>query len=474
MKNRVRKTVLAVLAACAVMLSAFCLPIPEVQATATAISPQFTLSVDKESVSQGEYVTVTLSVTNATEIPVTAFKGTITFNTKYCEYLSYILESDMNNCVMCGDSSTYIKDNTVSFLFNDSSAAVIPGDGSTKRVFSVSFAIPANAPTGTTYFSASVEGCYGNADGSHAFSVGSITQSSVSVRKVTTTTTATTTAPTTTTTTTTTEATTTTTATTDARSSDANLAELIVSPGDLSPRFSPDNVAYTVTVPYEVSVIRIVASANYYRANVYGTGAEPLSVGSNVFTVMVVAEDGTVKQYGIIVQRQPQVIQEEEVSRSDSAVIIIPTTPTDIMLPTEDVPDDTVEISSTDTAELDALLNTMVEDEGAESDNTFKIIGIAFAVLALFFFGFLSGYYIDKANKKREEEDRAVRELAYGNQNNGDDMQNIADVYDNPFDSLYESSYENQYGMNYNDPNTDYQSGMNYPQNGFDDYNGYN
>lgn len=467
MNNKIRKTVLAVLTVCAIMIAAFCLPAHDVQAAA---SPQFVLSVDKESVAQGEYVTVTLSVTNATEIPVTAFKGTITFNSKYCEYLSYILENDMKNCVMCGDSSVYIKDNTVSFLFNDPSAAVIPGDGTTKRVFSVSFAIPSGAPRGTTYFSAAVEGCYGNAEGSHTFSVGTITQTSVTVKAAVTTTTATTT----TTAATTASTTTTTTATTssETRSSDASLAELIVSPGDLNPRFSPDNVAYTVTVPYEVSVIRIVASANYYRANVYGTGAEPLNVGSNVFNVMVVAEDGTVKQYGIIVQRQAQVVETPAESDSDSAVIIIPITPSDIELP----PDNSVaEVITPTDAELDALFSTVMQEESADGDSTFKIIGISFAVLALFFFGFLSGYYIDKANKKREEENRIVRELAYGGQNGGNDMQSIADSYDNPFESLYETSYENsyenqyenQYGMNYGGTNSEY-------QNGFDDLNGYN
>lgn len=195
-------------------------------------------------------------------------------------------------------------------------------------------------------------------------------------------------------------------------------------------------------------------------------------MGSNVFNVMVVAEDGTVKQYGIIVQRQAQVVETPAESDSDSAVIIMPITPSDIELP----PDNSVaEVITPTDAELDALFSTVMQEESADGDSTFKIIGIFFAVLALFFFGFLSGYYIDKANKKREEENRIVRELAYGGQNGGNDMQSIADSYDNPFESLYETSYENsyenqyenQYGMNYGGTNSEY-------QNGFDDLNGYN
>lgn len=76
-----------------------------------------------------------------------------------------------------------------------------------------------------------------------------------------------------------------------AKSSDASLSNLIISQGELSPAFSPNNYDYTVNVPDTIDQLKITANgAN--NASVSGGGAKILNNGENKFDIVVTSEDG--------------------------------------------------------------------------------------------------------------------------------------------------------------------------------------
>ena len=83
--------------------------------------------------------------------------------------------------------------------------------------------------------------------------------------------------------------------------SDATLASLNVSTGELVPVFSSDNVNYTLNV-MEAEEITIMATPTISGARVSGTGTFPLETGQNTFTVNVVAKNGeTEVDYTIVI-----------------------------------------------------------------------------------------------------------------------------------------------------------------------------
>ena len=92
-------------------------------------------------------------------------------------------------------------------------------------------------------------------------------------------------------------------------SNDAKLKSLIISTDDeivqLTPSFNPDETSYTASVPYEVSNVTIVATANHPKAEFTGAGLKSLEVGANTFAIEVIAEDGTTKTYIITINRPP-------------------------------------------------------------------------------------------------------------------------------------------------------------------------
>ena len=86
-------------------------------------------------------------------------------------------------------------------------------------------------------------------------------------------------------------------------SSDATMATLTVNAGELKPAFSAGTTSYTVSVANSVASITIGATANHEEATVEGTGMKNLSVGANIFIIVVTAEDGTVNEYTVTVTR---------------------------------------------------------------------------------------------------------------------------------------------------------------------------
>ena len=90
-----------------------------------------------------------------------------------------------------------------------------------------------------------------------------------------------------------------------AKSSDSTLKELTVNGGTLSPKLSSNVTKYEVTVPYEISTFDVTAIANSKDATVVIDDNKNLDVGTNVKTITVTAENGTLKVYEITVLRQP-------------------------------------------------------------------------------------------------------------------------------------------------------------------------
>ncbi|WP_196359718.1 cadherin-like beta sandwich domain-containing protein, partial [Cronobacter sakazakii] len=99
-------------------------------------------------------------------------------------------------------------------------------------------------------------------------------------------------------------------------SSDATLSGLSFSGGALSPGFSASNTSYHATVDYAVSSVTLTPVTTHTAAtvtvngNVVSSGsASPsvnLSVGTNTLTIVVTAEDGTTKNYSVVIQRNEQ------------------------------------------------------------------------------------------------------------------------------------------------------------------------
>lgn len=87
-------------------------------------------------------------------------------------------------------------------------------------------------------------------------------------------------------------------------SSEAALASLKVSPGQLSPAFSPDVLSYTVNVGGDVDKIAVSGEPKDGKAKTLVTGGSGLKTGANTVVCKVTAEDGqTVKSYTITVNK---------------------------------------------------------------------------------------------------------------------------------------------------------------------------
>jgi hypothetical protein len=111
-------------------------------------------------------------------------------------------------------------------------------------------------------------------------------------------------------------------------SSNANLQTLSVSPGTLSPGFSSETAAYTVTVPNtteEISVTATVSDGNASVEQFPSANPVALNAGANVITLRVTAEAGNTKDYVIVVTRTPLSSNANLGSLSVSPGTLVPT-----------------------------------------------------------------------------------------------------------------------------------------------------
>lgn len=108
----------------------------------------------------------------------------------------------------------------------------------------------------------------------------------------------------------------------DTYSDDASLSSLTVSPGELSPAFSPETTEYSVTVPADVERLTVSAPANDSGASVSISGNEGLQMGENTVTCQVTAEDGTTtRTYTILVTKTEEAPQETEESSAEANAV---------------------------------------------------------------------------------------------------------------------------------------------------------
>lgn len=93
------------------------------------------------------------------------------------------------------------------------------------------------------------------------------------------------------------------------KSSNADLKDLTVSEGVLTPVFDKDTLLYTVNVGANVSSINISPSLNKGQT-VAGDGTHNLEYGDNIIPIVVTAEDGSTKTYTVKVVRDQEISAE--------------------------------------------------------------------------------------------------------------------------------------------------------------------
>lgn len=92
----------------------------------------------------------------------------------------------------------------------------------------------------------------------------------------------------------------------DNRSTNDNLSNIVLSLGELSPKFSKDVLNYTVEVPNNASSLTITASLEDKKAEFvsgYGSRTVDLKLGENIILIQTQAEKGNTKTYTIKVNR---------------------------------------------------------------------------------------------------------------------------------------------------------------------------
>ena len=87
--------------------------------------------------------------------------------------------------------------------------------------------------------------------------------------------------------------------------SNANLKSITPSIGILSPVFDPAKTLYNVYLPFEITSFNATGEASDAKATGVESEAIELTVGENEFIITGIAEDGTKKDYKIIVTRMP-------------------------------------------------------------------------------------------------------------------------------------------------------------------------
>lgn len=89
----------------------------------------------------------------------------------------------------------------------------------------------------------------------------------------------------------------------EAANNDSTLSSLYVDGYILTPFFSPKIKEYSLRVDKNIEEIMIKATPTFEQAKIKGIGKVKLATGKNVFTIYVVAENGDINSYRLIVNR---------------------------------------------------------------------------------------------------------------------------------------------------------------------------
>lgn len=108
--------------------------------------------------------------------------------------------------------------------------------------------------------------------------------------------------------------------TNEEKSNNNKLATLNID--DVELNFDAEITEYQVEVDYNTPIIKISATAEKDTATIFGTGEKALKVGENNYTITVIAEDGSQKEYNIIITRlMPQTLEYTEVKEEKKSNI---------------------------------------------------------------------------------------------------------------------------------------------------------
>lgn len=99
------------------------------------------------------------------------------------------------------------------------------------------------------------------------------------------------------------------------QSNNAELNDLSINKGTLSPAFNPATTKYSVAVNNEVSAINVAATTADATAKVEGTGTHSLEVGLNAIQVVVTAQDGSKNIYTVVIYRE---YQDEDINQDNT------------------------------------------------------------------------------------------------------------------------------------------------------------
>ena len=179
-------------------------------------------------------------------------------------------------------------------------------------------------------------------------------------------------------------------------SSNANISQITISAGQLSPGFSADTTDYIVYVPYEMVGKSVDVSGKAQDAKAVGVKAakiEALAEGINVATLVCTAEDGSTKEYKITVYVMPK--YEGELPEIGEAVETPTEEPTKEEEPTTQAP---TEEPTTQAPTEEDTTPAQVTENG--SDDTWKTVVFTIVGVAV---GFGICLIIFMAKRKNEE-----------------------------------------------------------------------
>lgn len=373
-KTVIRISAVFASAAVIIMLLAAVMAAPAAFASADGL-PEFSISADRTTADTGSQIVVSVAMDNDTTNTITSFSGDLQFDTRFFRYLGFEDQISMDGSVsIVADSASNGK---LSFVYTGSeltNSRINCGDSVVfiKFIFSVITTYDTTGP----FFVGTINDCYHDTVnlGMIDCKVQSITVRSTTASVAT----PSSTAP-------------------SNLSGDARLATLAIEGAALSPAFNSEFVAYSASVPYETASIRISATASSSGAIISGLGSKDLAVGMNNFTVTVLAENGTIREYGIIINRLEQIVTEPSTSAT--------TTSTQDASQTTSSTENTMGTIPVITtySQPDGSTTIGQPDEDAMTDDVLQIVGIVFGEIALFFFGFLSGFFVDKNLRRKGE-----------------------------------------------------------------------
>ncbi|MEG0566576.1 MAG: cadherin-like beta sandwich domain-containing protein, partial [Hungatella sp.] len=120
-------------------------------------------------------------------------------------------------------------------------------------------------------------------------------------------------------------------------SKESALSDLKISPGTLTPAFSPEVEAYTATVGADTTKIVVSATSTDEKAQVAISGNEELQMGDNAVVCKVIAEDGaTVKNYTIQVTKGEGAVSDTTTAAAENGVKVETLAQTVTIIPLDD------------------------------------------------------------------------------------------------------------------------------------------